>query len=52
MFLELLHKYNSVTIYQWNLQILSTEIFRAKNDLSPEILKEVFELKQPSYSLC
>ena len=50
-FRQLLQKYNSVTIHQRNLQVLATEIFKAKNDLSPEIMKEVFELKEPSYSL-
>ena len=33
------------------MQVIATEIFKAKNDLSPEIMKEVFELKEPSYSL-
>ena len=50
-FLKLLQKVNSVTIHQQNLPILATEIFKAKNDLSREIMKEVFELKKPSYSL-
>ena len=50
-FLQLLPKDNSVTIQQRNFQILPTEIFKAKNDLSPEIMKEVSELKLPSYSL-
>ena len=50
-FLQLLQKDNSVTIHQRNLQVLATEIFRAKNNLSPEIMKEVFELKEPSYNL-
>ena len=50
-FLQLLHKDNSVTIYQRNLKVLVTEIFEGKNDLSPEIMKEVFKLKVPSYRL-
>ena len=50
-FLQLLRKDNFVTIHQQNLQVLATEIFKEKNDLSPEIMKEVFELKEPSYSL-
>ena len=33
------------------MQVLATEIFKAKNDPSPEIMKEVFKLKEPSYSL-
>ena len=51
-FPQLLQKDKSVTIHQRNLQVLAIEIFKAKNDLSPEILKEVFELKESSYSLC
>ena len=50
-FLQLLQKSNSVTIHQLNFQVLVTEIFRAKNDLSLEVMKEVFELKESSYSL-
>ena len=50
-FLELLPKDNSVTIHQQNFQVLATEIFKAKNDLSPKVMKEVFKLKGPSYSL-
>ena len=50
-FLQLLHKDNSVTIHQRNLKVLATEIFEAKNDLSPEIMKDVFQLKEPSYNL-
>ena len=50
-FLHLLQKDKSVTIHQRSLQVLATKIFEAKNDLSPEIMKEVFELKEPSYSL-
>ena len=38
---------NSVTIYQRNLQILAKEIFQVKNSLAPEIMTEVFEIKEP-----
>ena len=51
LFLQLLQKDNSVTIHQQNLQVLASEIFKAKNDLSPEIMKGLYELKEPSYSL-
>ena len=50
-FLQLLQKDNSVTFHQRNLKVLATEIFKAKNDLPPEIMKEAFELKDSSYSL-
>ena len=42
---------NSVTINQRNLQILATEIFKVKNSLAPEIMTEVFEIKEPHYNL-
>ena len=51
-FFQLLQKDNSVAIHQRILQVLPTEIFKAKNNLSPETMKYVFELKEPSYSLC
>ena len=51
-FPQLLQKDKSVTIHQRNLQVLAIEIFKAKNDLSSEVMKDVFELKEPSYSLC
>ena len=50
-FIEILQKNNSLTIHQWNLQVLATDIYKGKNDSSPEIMKEFFELKEPSYSL-
>ena len=35
-----------------NLQCLATELFKAKNDLSPEIMKEIFVFqKNESYNL-
>ena len=40
---------NSVTIHQRNLQILATEIFKIKNSLAPEIMTEVFEIKEASH---
>ena len=49
---ELLEKNNSVTIHQRNLQVLATEIFKVKNDLDSEIMKELFNLQNPSYNFC
>ena len=37
-FLQLLHKINPVTIHQRSLQVLATQILKAPNDLSPEIM--------------
>ena len=50
-FVDLLKLDNSVTIHQRNLQILATEIFKVKNSLAPEIMTEVFEIKEPHYNL-
>ena len=45
--LQLLEKDSSVTVHHKNLQALVTEIFKVKNDLAPDIMKDVFELKEP-----
>ena len=50
-FNDLLELDNSVTINQRNLQIHATEIFKVKNSLAPEIMTEVFEIKEPHYNL-
>ena len=42
---------NSVAMHQRNLQILATEMFKVKNNLAPEIMTEVFEIKEPHYNL-
>ena len=41
----------TLAIHQRKLQVLVTEIFKTKNDLWSETMKEVFELKEPSNSL-
>ena len=46
-FKQLLEENHSVTVPQKNLQILVTEIFKVKNSLAPDIMKDVFELKEP-----
>ena len=50
-FKELLEKDHSVTVHHKNLQVLLTEIIKVKNDLAPDIMKDVFELKEPPYNL-
>ena len=45
-FNDLLKLDNSVTIHQRNLQI-----FKTKNSSAPEIMIEVFEIKEPNYNL-
>ena len=43
-FSELLDLDNSVTVHQKKLQVLVTEIYKAKNGIAPEIMKDIFEL--------
>ena len=50
-FSELLELDNTVTIHQRNLQVLATKIFKVKNNLSPEIMKQVFDFSEPYYNL-
>ena len=50
-FKELLEKDHSVTVHHKSLQALVTEIFKVKNDLASDIMKDVFELKEPPYNL-
>ena len=50
-FSELLRLDNTVTTHQRNLQGLVTEIFKVKNNLSAEIMKQVFGFQEPCYNL-
>ena len=50
-FKQLLEKDHSVTVHHKNLQGLVTEIFKIKNILAPDIMKDVFELKESPYNL-
>ena len=50
-FSELLVLDNAVTIHQRNVQVLVTEIFKVKSNLSPEIMKQVFDFQEPYYNL-
>ena len=50
-FKELLEKDHSVTVHHKNLQALVTEISKVKNDLALDIMKDVFELKEPPCNL-
>ena len=50
-FSELLDLDNSVTVHQKNLQVLVTEIYKVKNGIALEIMKDIFELQNPSYNL-
>ena len=48
---DLLKKNKSVSIHQRNLQILATEIYKVRNDLRSEIMKDIFHLVQKPYNL-
>ena len=50
-FKELLEKNKTVNIHRKNLQVLATEIFKAKLNISPEILKELFSFNIRNYNL-
>ena len=51
-FEELLSKDKSCTIHQRNIQTLALEIFKTKNDLNPEFMKDIFvERRDIGYEL-
>ena len=50
-FEDLLKKDNSVSIHHRNIQALATEMFKVKNNIAPEIMKELFAPKMSSYDL-
>ena len=51
-FENLLKKDNSVSIHRRNIQALATEMFKVKNNIALEIMKELFAPKMSSYGLC
>ena len=48
---ELLLKDNSIRVHHKNLQILATEIFKVRNELSLKIMEEIFEMRTLDYNL-
>ena len=42
---------DSVSIHYRNIQALATEMFKVKNNIAPEIMKELFAPKTSSYDL-
>ena len=48
---DLLKKDKSGSIHQRNLQTLVIEIYKARNDLGPEIMKDIFHFVQKPYNL-
>ena len=47
---ELLYKNKSVTVHQWNLQILAVEMYRIINGLYSETMQDIFETKSKYYN--
>ena len=50
-FKELLERDKTITIHQKNIQTLSTEIYKAKNKITHEIVNWLFEFTNKNYSL-
>ena len=48
-FKELLEKDNSVSIHYGNIQTLAVEMYKVANGMSPEIMNEIFQLKEKSH---
>ena len=48
---DLLERNRSVSIYQKNLQVLATEIYKTKSGLGPKIMKDTFHFIQKPYNL-
>ena len=51
-FQQLLEKDNSVSIHHRNLQALAPEMLKISNNLSPNIVKEIFQKRIVPYNLC
>ena len=50
-FSELLDLDKSVTVHQKKLPVLVTEIYKVKNGIAPELIKDIFKLQNPLYNL-
>ena len=48
---ELLKKDGSVTIHHRNVQLLAIEIYKVINNLSPQIMHDIFQIREPKYEL-
>ena len=48
-FEALLSKTISVTVYQRNFQILTTEMYKMSNRLSPDVTQDIFDIKSNYY---
>ena len=48
-FKELLENDNSVSIHFTNIQALEVESYKVANEMSPEIMNEIFQLREKSH---
>ena len=48
-FEELLNKDNSVSIHNHNIQALAIELYKVANDMSPEVISGVFQVRDTLY---
>ena len=48
---QLLEKNKTVSIHQRNIQTLATEIYKAKNKITPETVNSLFEVINKNYNL-
>ena len=48
-FETLLKMSGTVSVYQRNLQVLATEMYKVKNDINPATVTEIFQKKCPKY---
>ena len=49
-FEEILRKDGSVTIHHRNIQLVAIVMFKVKNGLCPEIMRDLFQLRGNAYS--
>ena len=47
----MLAKEKSVSVHQKNLQLLATEIFNSKTEVSPELMNDIFHFVERPYNL-
>ena len=50
-FQDLVKKDNTISIHHKNMQALVTEVFKVKNSIAPEIMKELSAPKMSPYDL-